>query len=134
MPATILSKTQLDNVMKPNIEAGLPKSGICRKISRHIIYTPNKCLGLGIKHPFIIQGIRKLEMLFNNCQTLTAQLIETSWIRTMSECGMGVAFLENNCKNSIPILTKSWIVSLWEFVSLHKITVRRATITKPQRS
>jgi hypothetical protein len=54
-----MTKKQMDYILAPILEVGLPKSGICRNISRAVTFASPKYLGLGIKHPFITQGIKK---------------------------------------------------------------------------
>jgi hypothetical protein len=80
--------------MQPVNSAGLSRSGIFRNIARTVVYAPNKYQGLGINHPYDIQGIRKIEMLFDLTQSITIQLIDASWHRTMIESRLGPNFLE----------------------------------------
>jgi Reverse transcriptase (RNA-dependent DNA polymerase) len=94
LPATNMTRKQIDNIMQPVLRSGLAQSGICRNIARDVVYAPNKYLGLGICHPFDIQGINKIESIFNKSQEFTIQLIEASWRRTMIESGYGDNFLE----------------------------------------
>jgi hypothetical protein len=107
------------------MEVGLPRSGLCRKISRDVVFAPLKYQGFGIRHPFIGQGIAKIQTLFDLRQTLSQQLIDTSWQRTMVESGMGAQFLQKKCDWIQDVITRGWIKSLWEFVSLHGITIVR---------
>jgi hypothetical protein len=85
LPATNMSKQQIDYIMQPVLQMGLSKSGICRNIARDVVYAPNKYLGFGIQHPYFLQGIRKIESIFNTSQPFTQQLIDASWYRTMVE-------------------------------------------------
>jgi hypothetical protein len=92
LPVTILSNKELYHIFKPTLAVGLSKSGICRKMSRQVVFGPIKYQGLGLHNPFDTQGIRKLELLFNNSQPLTLQLIDASWARMMAESGYGADF------------------------------------------
>jgi hypothetical protein len=125
MPATTLSKSQLETIMKPVLDSGLPRAGICRKMARTIVFAPRKYLGLGIKHPYVTQGIRKIETLINQSQSTTLTLIEATWARMQIECGVGPHFLaENNIKIQ-QLATTGWLRSLWEFASTYNIHIRR---------
>jgi hypothetical protein len=53
LPATNLSKQELEQVMKPILEIGLPRSGVCRKLARAVVFAPRRYLGLGLKHPYV---------------------------------------------------------------------------------
>jgi ribonuclease HI len=125
LPATIMSKTDLDNIMKPILDVGLSRAGICRKMARSVVFAPNKFQGLGLHHPYDTQGIRKIEALFNYGQPLTLQLIEASWTRTMIESGYGADFLTKDNSKIKSILTNGWILALWDFVHCYKITILR---------
>jgi hypothetical protein len=121
LPATTLSKKQLENVMRPILDAGLSKSGICRKIARSVIFAPNKYMGFGVKHPYVSQGIYKLLSFFNMSQPTTVKLIEATWYRMMTECGLGCNFLEENEVQIQQIVTPGWLLTVWEYLSEYKI-------------
>jgi hypothetical protein len=98
--------------MKPVLQAGLSKSGICRNVARELVYAPNRFLGFGIAHPYELQGIRKLASVFNMGQSFTTKLIEESWYRTMIECRYGADYLEFTIGLAKHIITQGWISSL----------------------
>ncbi len=126
LPATTMSWKQLQSVVQPILNVGLSRSGICRKVSRNLIFAPIKYQGFGIRHPFISQGIAKILLLFESRQVLSQRLIDTSWYYTMVESGLGSQFLTKNCTWIQDVITNGWIKSLWEFVSRYGITVCRA--------
>jgi hypothetical protein len=64
--------------------------------------------------PYDIQGVRKLEQLFDLTQEVTLKLIEASWHRAMIESGLGPV-----------MVTEDWVTSLWEFLSDSHIRLRR---------
>ena len=131
LPATTLTFQQLNSVMQPILNIGLPRSGICRKTSRDLIFAPIKYQGFGIRHPFLGQGIAKIRTLFDTRQTLTQQLIDVSWAHMAVESGLGDSFLTHNIKWFYDLLSDGWIKSLWEFLSLYNITISRVD-EKPQ--
>ena len=65
LAATILSKKEVQQIISPALSIGLAKAGICRKISRKIIFTPTKYQGFGLNDPYVTQGLRKLALIFN---------------------------------------------------------------------
>ena len=79
LPATLLSEKEMKAIVSPALNIGLSKAGICQKIARHIIYSPEKYQGFGLKDPYVTQGIKKLQLLFTPSNMLTTQLISESW-------------------------------------------------------
>jgi hypothetical protein len=94
-------------------------------MSRAVVFTPIKFQGLGVKHPYDTQGIYKIEALLNQPNTLTNQLLEATWQRTMQESGFGPNFLEKDGTKIIKVLTKGWMTSLWEFLIRNNLKLRR---------
>jgi hypothetical protein len=92
---------------------------------RKVVFAPNTFQGLGLNHPFEIQGIRKIEALFNHSQPFTLQLNEATWHRTMVESGQGADFLETDIEIARNVITSGWVSSLWEFLQETQIKVRR---------
>jgi hypothetical protein len=125
LPATMMTRQQLDYLMKPVLGAGLSRSGVCRNMSRTVVFTPNTFQGLGLHHPYDIQGIRKIEAIFDNSQPFTTKLVEASWYRAMIESGQGADFLETDITIAKEVVTDGWILSLWQFLYDTKITLRR---------
>ena len=133
IPATTFSYKQTESFMRPILTIGLPRSGICRNISRQIVYSPIKYQGFGIRHPFISQGIAKIRLLFAFNQSLSSQLINASWYRTQKESGFGHYFLQKNYEWIQHVLTPGWVTSLWEFLSLYEIDIRRVGTTSKRQ-
>jgi hypothetical protein len=83
-------KKQFDDIMKLILEVGLPSRVSVVKFHRPLymrqIYS--------LKHPYITQGVRKIENLFNQSQPMTFKLIDATWIGMKGECGIGPNFLE----------------------------------------
>jgi hypothetical protein len=125
LAATTLKKRDIDQILVPIINTGLSRSGICQKTARSVVFAPNHFHGLGVHHAYDTQGIRKVEVLFQNNQILTTKLVETSWQRTIIESGYGYDFLAKDGSKIIDILTNGWITSLWEFLSASKINIKR---------
>jgi hypothetical protein len=82
--ATTMSKCNIDFILAPILSAGLPKMGVCRNISRKLVFSTFKYQGLGLVHPFILQGLRKLLLMVeqNDSLPLLYHLKHTSWAMT----------------------------------------------------
>ncbi len=125
LPATTLTLKQLNSVLQPILNIGLPRSGICRKTSRNLIFAPLKYQGFGIRHPFLSQGIYKMRSLFDKRQKLSQKLIDVSWGHMTIESGLGVQFLQRDIQWYQDLVSDGWIKSLWDFVSTNNITISR---------
>ncbi len=119
LPASILSKQDHEGIMGAVLQVGLSKAGICRNISRSVAYASIQYQGLGLKNPFWMQGIYKIQMLFDQTQLVTQKLIDVSWTRMIQETGLGNAFWMFSYTRMQKLVTKGWLTSLWEFLSLN---------------
>jgi hypothetical protein len=119
-----MTKKELDQVVAPILQIGLPRSGICRTISRELVYSSTKYQGLGLIHPFITQGIKKLLQLFDSSSPLSAGLISVAYHTTMIEAMLGSKFWEYPYEIMRNIVGRTWISTLWEFLDINAITLR----------
>lgn len=132
--STTLSRSQLDEVMVPILKVGLTRSGICRNMNREIVYSKNKYFGLGIRHPYVTQGLRKLMMFLNGEHTpISDHLLKTAWEVTSFESGYGNQFLQLSDKNVGKCITRTWMSTLWEFLSYYQITLTNQLEPNPFR-
>ena len=125
LPATTLTMQQCEDIISPILQIGLPTSGICRNISRQVAFSSTKYKGLGLKHPFMTQGIHKLILLLDSTTNLTSSLIRASMDLCAYECGLGANFLRRNFSSYQQCITAGWVSSLWEFTSHYKLVVQR---------
>jgi Reverse transcriptase (RNA-dependent DNA polymerase) len=124
LPSTNFTKKEINKIISPALNIGLAKAGICRKISRKIIFAPNKFQGFGLHDPYTTQGILKLKLFFNPFNQLTQQLIHESWRRTIIECGIGPQMFLYNYNTYKSIVTHGWISNLWEFLSTSQLELK----------
>ncbi len=77
MAAICLSKKDWDYVMAPVLEAGLNSMQFSRNFSRSIVYGPKTVQGLGLKDPYIVQGLTWIQILMRHGDrdTVTGQLL-----------------------------------------------------------
>ena len=122
LPATTLSFQQCDEIVRPILGIGLPAAGICRNISRRVAFSSVTYKGLGLKHPFFTQSIKKLIILLDDKLNLTNSLIQDSLDYCAYECGLGPHFMLSDFAKNKHCVTYGWIASLWEFMSHYQIT------------
>jgi hypothetical protein len=119
--STTFTRKQCNTLTNIILCATLPKSGICRSISRKPVFSSAKYQGFGIKHPYYTQGYRKLEMMINSNDELGNKLISEAIITTALESGLGPNFLAFKVTRINDIIEKTWISSLWQFLHDCKI-------------
>jgi hypothetical protein len=129
LPATTMTKKELDDIIRPIVNIALSKSGICKKMSRVVVFTPIKFQGLGLKHPYDTQGINKIESLLNTNETVTKKLLEATWQRTMQESGYGFNYLEKDGSEIHSNLKQGWMASMWQYLTFNTIWLRRIATT-----
>jgi hypothetical protein len=117
LPASILSKKDIDDIMTPLLKIGLPKAGICRTMARAVVYGSVQVQGLGVQYPFWMQGIEKIKLLLDMSQTTTQRLLDIAWCKMVIESGLGPTFWDFPFKKMQRIVTKGWLSTLWEFIS-----------------
>jgi hypothetical protein len=76
--ATTMSYEQLQQVMSPITKIGLVQSKVSQKIASSVTFSTIKYQGLGIKHPYVTQGIRKFLLFIQeyNSIPLTNHLLD----------------------------------------------------------
>jgi hypothetical protein len=131
--ATTFTKKELDQVMQPILQIGLPKSGICRNMARDAIFASKKYLGFDLSHPYITQGVRKVLLFLSNEHKTTSALLQIAWESTVLECGLGPTFLCEKGKAIRRVITNTWMTSLWEFIETHHIVLKNHTAQETKR-
>lgn len=124
--ATTITERELEQIMSNLLKVGLSKSGICRNISRKIVYSSKKYFGLNIRHLYVTQGVNKLKLLLQPQDNLTRHLIDTAWEYCRIESGLGPNFMSYTIDDTIKFyMARSWIFSIWEFVSRFGLKLRK---------
>lgn len=135
---TSLDKTQCNRIQSPILMALLPKMGICRTTSRDIVFGPSELGGLQLHDLYTFQQQQKLKYLIGHLRArdITADLLQISLSVTQLDVGMPTPFLElRYSEYGRWLSTKTWITSLWQFLSHNDITVSLQShiALKPQR-
>ena len=125
MAAICLSKTDWDHVMAPVLEAGLNAMQFSRNFPRLIVYGPKTVQGLGLKDPYIVQGLTWIQTLMRHGDraTVTGQLLRASMENLHLEIGTGAAFFEDDYDVWAPLATDCWLKHVWQFQAEHGIRV-----------
>jgi hypothetical protein len=66
MAATCLSRSQWDYVMAPVLEAGFNSMQFSCKFPHPTVYDPVNSQGLGVKDPYVLQGLTWLKTLLRH--------------------------------------------------------------------
>ena len=112
LPSTTLSLKQCDEIVRPILKIGLPRSGICRNISRQVAFSSIKYKGLGLHHPYMTQGIQKLLVLLDEPKGLTHDLVQFSLDLCAYESGLGPNFMLLDLQQYQQCITSGWVGSL----------------------
>jgi hypothetical protein len=127
--ATAMTKHQIDLIISPVLQIGLPRSGRCRNMARALFFSEIDYQGLGMKHPYVTQGLRKLLALADKSPSMTSEVLQSAWGTCMLLCGLGEYYLLEPFHPIGPTLERCWMTTLWEFLDVHHIKVARATTT-----
>lgn len=117
MEAISLNYQQWHSIMKPLIQAAVPKAGLTSTFPHNILYGPFNQLGLNLPHPYHMQFIRQLKIVLNidNIAPATKARLEAGWTGSLDAMPMEIV------KSYI---TSSWWTSLLTYCSQHNIQFR----------
>ena len=129
LPATYLSKKELNEAWAPAISQGIAASGVVRNLDRTIVFGDTMYQGLGLRHPYILQGIEHIKVLMTHgvSQSLTGMLLRTNIEASKQELGLGGSFFTQNYKLYKGLVTNSWVKSTWQFLWEHKLSLEETT-------
>jgi len=95
LPTTLLTKEECEEIMRPVLNAALPKMGLNRHFPRAVVHGAKSLQGLEIPHLFTMQSIEHLKHLINHQinQDLTTHLHEGTMQSLYLQIGLGRNFL-----------------------------------------
>ena len=119
MIALSFSKIDWDDIMSPILKFILPKAGINRNFSRHIVLGPHHYYCLNVMHPYHDQHLSQLTDLLEHMNTrtsyshtpITADLIADSTQTLRIEAGVSGP-LTNIPNNILQLCTPTWLNAL----------------------
>ena len=103
--------------MAPVLIVSLPKSSTCRNLPRDVVYAPKSEGGLGINNLYTHQDCSHIALFVEHIATnsITGQLLRTSLEYAQLKIGIGRNLFSLDYEMYHPLLTSSWIKSLWQF-------------------
>ena len=125
LPALTLSKTQCRKIQNIVINAGLPKSGICRNYPRAALFGPKDEGGLGMDDLYTYQGTSRIAIIQEHlhADTITGEMLRTSIEAAKIEIGIGRNIFELEFEKFGVLLTDCWIKDVWRFADENNISV-----------
>ena len=115
-----------NKIIAPALENSLNKSAMARKFPRGVLYGPDLCERLNIKHPYYNQGIIKLMACVQECAIApqTGSLIQTLAEDLMVKLGYSMTLGSLNWKVAIQYPTLCWYGNLAKFVSSQVLDIK----------
>jgi hypothetical protein len=116
-----------EEIQRPVVNAILPKKGVNRNTSMHMVSGTCKYGGLGLDHLAAVQGFTQIQYLIGSLRThdTTGDLYQILPEYTQLECGTTIPILEAYfSRYEQIILTKNWFTECWISLSLCKSTVK----------
>jgi hypothetical protein len=123
MVAISLTRDQWDEVMKPLLQAVLPRIGITRSFPRLVVYAPLIRNGLGLLHPHDNQYLKQLQTVMRHGDRLspTGRMIRASYEQMQLEIGTEISFLSVPFSKYGNLATQCWIGKLWQYLSSNNL-------------
>ena len=125
LPALTLTKEECKHITAPILEAGLPKSAVCRNYPRAVLYGPKKEGGMGLWDPYDFQGIERISYLQQHlaAPTMMGELLRTSIEAAKIEIGIGRDLFGLDYQVYQALLTPCWIKDVWKYARENNITI-----------
>ncbi len=135
LSALNLSRKECDQIMAPILQYLLPAIGVCRNFPRHLIYTSEQYMGLGVKHPHTTQEICRLKDIISHVsqRTNTGILYRNTLELLILELGMGTVLHLIKEEVLSLLATDSLIKSTVQFLLQHGIELHHDIILLPLR-
>jgi hypothetical protein len=88
---TTLTEKQCEQIMRPEMSAGVDKSHICRSLPTLLLYAGSESLGAGLPHLFTVQGIARLNTLVSHSPggSITSLLLRAAMEEALQKAGCG---------------------------------------------
>jgi hypothetical protein len=117
MAANCLSKQEWDYMMAPVLEAGLNVIQFSPKFPGAIVYGLKQVQGLGMKDPYISQGLTWIQTLMQHGdrETVTGSPMQTSMEYLHLELDIGESFFKDNYNFLASLATGCWLKHVWQF-------------------
>ena len=126
LSATTLSEKQCNTIMRPILNAFLPKAQLNRHFPFAVLYGTISSQGMGLKSLYLTQGITHvldiMEQVWKGSTTGQFLTISLEYLRL--ELGLNDDILSLNYHDySHLIITPTWMTNTWQFLSTHNICI-----------
>ena len=126
LPATTFTPQESRHILTPLYKHLLPKLGCVSTIPLQFRYAPPSMFGLGLPDVYVEQGIAQLKFFtahrYGN--TSAGRLLDISLAQLQLEVGCEKEVLTTPFSGYGHLATKSWLASLWQFISTYSIDLR----------
>jgi hypothetical protein len=114
-----LTEKQCEQIMRPEMSAGLAKSHICRSFPTLLIHPGAEALGTGLHHLFTVQGIASLSTLVSHSPggSITSLLLRAAMEAALQETGCGTSPWHPEFKAILQVITETWKSSVVIFMA-----------------
>lgn len=123
LPATNFTRSEAYTLQKRFMNTVLPALHLRRTTPHAYLHSPTSSLGLNIPHIWMELGLAKLETILRHGGTtgITGTAIQHVLESLHLELGTDKNFTELPWKHYHPLTTRTWLHSIWQFCSEHKI-------------
>jgi hypothetical protein len=125
MAVTTIKEQEWNYILAPIFQAGLPRSGIEWNFPRDVLFGPRWLQGFGIMHPWYHQEIEYLFVCLKQTTIggITGRHIASSTEQMRLEAGLSGWLTDHDFDTWEPILTDSWIKTVWKFAHRFQIAL-----------
>ncbi len=127
LQSTTFTEKQCSKLANTILSAALPRMGLCRNIDRRPLFSSTLFQGFDLKHPYCIQGLKKLKLLLDPSNCTTSLLIQESINSLQLECGLGPQFFSLDPAPYKCLIENTWVSSLWQFLHDTNISLKLPT-------
>jgi hypothetical protein len=114
-----LTEKQYEQVMRPEMSAGLAKSHIYGSFPTSLLHAGAEALGTGLPRLFTVQGIARLSTLVSHSPggSITSLILQAEIEPALQEAGCGPSPWHPEVKAVLQVITKTWISSVMKFMA-----------------
>jgi hypothetical protein len=115
----ILTKKKFDQIMRPEISAGLAKSHICRSFPTSLLHAGAEALGAGLPRLFTVQGIARLRNVVYHSPggSIMSLLLQAEMEAALQGAGCGPSPCHPEVNSVLQAITEIWISSVMTFMA-----------------
>ena len=135
LPAMKLSFKEAHSLAKELYRPLLPMLGCNRNFPLCLRYNPPHLMGLGLRDPYVEQGIGKLQVLMSQGghNSITGHLIQTIFEHHQLEVGTLTSMFQLAFKDWAYLTTHSWLIDIWEFIDRKEIKLHHNELNLPTK-